>query len=65
MVEDDGGDAIPELVRRMNLVACNADPVPSMVVVLTRMARGGVPLGDVVADSGYAHRTPGHFAPAL
>ncbi len=65
MVEDDGGDAIPELVRRMNLVACNADPVPAMVEVLTRMARGGVPLGDVVADSGYAHRVPGHFAAPL
>ncbi|MHB1719942.1 MAG: hypothetical protein ACYCV1_07390 [Acidimicrobiales bacterium] len=65
MVEDDGGDAIPELVGRMNLVACNCDPVPGMVEVLTWMARGGVPLGDVVADSGYAHRVPTHFAAPL
>ena len=62
MVEDDRGGAVPELVRRMNLVACDHDPVPPMVRVLTEMAVGGVPLGDVVADSGYAHRVPSHFA---
>ncbi len=62
MVEDSGGGAVPELVRRMNLVSCDHDPVPPMVRVLTEMAAGGVPLGDVVADSGYAHRVPSHFA---
>ncbi|MDA8147305.1 MAG: hypothetical protein M0Z93_00815 [Actinomycetota bacterium] len=62
MVDDDRGHEVPELVRRMNLVACDHDPVPAMVRVLTDMAGGGVPLGDVVADSGYAHRVPAHFA---
>ena len=62
MVHDDGAGAVPELVRRMNLVACDHDPVPQMVGVLTQMAAGGVPFGDVVADSGYAHRVPTHFA---
>jgi hypothetical protein len=62
MVEDSAGGAVPELVRRMNLVGCHHDPVPAMVQVLTEMAAGGVPLGDVVADSGYAHRVPAHFA---
>jgi hypothetical protein len=62
MVADDGGPPVPELVRRMNLVSCEHDPVPVMVQVLTSMAAGGVALGDVICDSGYAHRVPGHFA---
>jgi len=33
-----------------------------MVGVLTSMAAAGIPLSDVVADSGYAHRVPAHFA---
>ena len=56
------GKAVPELVRRMNLVSCEHDPVPVMVQVLTSMAAGGVVLGDVICDSGYAHRVPTHFA---
>jgi len=62
MVADEGGTSVPELVRRMNLVGCDHDPVPPMVGVLTQMAHRGIPLGDVVADSGYAHRVPAHFA---
>ncbi|HLI44128.1 MAG TPA: hypothetical protein VKU92_06630 [Acidimicrobiales bacterium] len=62
MVEDDPGQEVPELVRRMNVVSCAHDPVPPMVGVLTQMAVGGVGLGDVIADSGYAHRVPEHFA---
>ena len=62
MVQDEGKEAVPELVRRMSLVSCNHDPVPPMVQVLTQMAAGGVPLGDVICDSGYAHRVPEHFA---
>jgi hypothetical protein len=62
MVNDENGAQMPELVRRMNLVACNHDPVPPMVGVLTSMAKEGIFLGDVVADSGYAHRVPAHFA---
>ena len=62
MVNDENGAQIPELVRRMNLVACNHDPVPPMVGVLTSMATKGTALSDVVVDSGYAHRVPAHFA---
>jgi len=62
MVADESGAQVPELVRRMNLVSCDHDPVPPMVRVLTSMAAGGIALGDVVADSGYAHRVPEHFA---
>jgi hypothetical protein len=63
MVSDDpGGRDTPELVRRMNLVGCHHDPVPAMVSVLVGLPEAGIPLGDVVADSGYAHRLPTHFA---
>ncbi len=62
MVADEGGAVVPELVRRMNLVACDHDPVPEMVDVLVTMAEAGIALGDVVVDSGYAHRVPEHFA---
>jgi hypothetical protein len=33
-----------------------------MVDVVVAMAEGGIALGDVVCDSGYAHRVPEHFA---
>ncbi len=62
MVEEVGGEEVPELVRRMNLVACDHDPVPAAVAVLVAMANEGTALGDVVVDSGYAHRVPTRFA---
>jgi hypothetical protein len=57
-----GKDEVPELVRAMNLVSCDHDPVPPMVHVLTSMGAGGIALGDVICDSGYSHRVPEHFA---
>jgi len=65
MVADEGGARVPELVRRMTIGSCNHDPVPKMTDVLVTMPKAGIPLGDVVADSGYAHRVPAHFALAL
>ena len=62
MVRDDTATEVPELVRRMNLVSCDHDPVPPMVRVLTQLSAGGVVLGDVICDSGYAHRVEEHFA---
>jgi len=62
MVEDDPGGQVPELVRHMHLVSCDHDPVPAMVDVVVALPRAGIPLGDVVCDSGYAHRVPAHFA---
>jgi hypothetical protein len=56
MVQDDDGPPVPELVRRATLTACHVDPVPAFVPVLEAMTVSGTPLGDVVADSGYAHR---------
>ena len=62
MVKDESNEEVPELVRRMHLCSCDHDPVPQMVDVLVTMPRAGIPLGDVLCDSGYAHRVPEHFA---
>jgi hypothetical protein len=65
MVPDEQGPAVPELARRMTLSSCRHDPVPALVPVLTAMPAAGVPLGDVLADSGYSHRVPEHWATPL
>jgi hypothetical protein len=56
MVREEAGPPVPELARRMTLSSCDLDPVRALVPVLTRMPAAGVALGDVLADSGYAHR---------
>jgi hypothetical protein len=62
MMRDEAGPAIPELARRATISSCRHDPVRALVPVLTAMPAHGVPLGDVLADSGYAHRDPGAWA---
>ncbi len=56
MTADEHGTAVPELARRMILTSCELDPVRALVPVLTRMPAAGIDLGDILADSGYAHR---------
>jgi hypothetical protein len=65
MVRDESRPGVPELVRRLLLSACHVDPPPAFVSVLEEMAAAGVTLADVLADSGYAHRIPAHWALAL
>jgi hypothetical protein len=36
--------------------SCRHDPARALVPVLTAMPRDGIALGDILADSGYAHR---------
>lgn len=62
MVPHDRGTPVPELVRGMTMASCDHDPVPLQAGALTRRAERAVPRGDVVADSGYAHRVPESFA---
>ena len=62
MVCEERGPAVPELGRRMLLTSCHVDPVPAFVPVLENMVDTGVPLGDVLNDSGYSHRIPEHWA---
>jgi hypothetical protein len=40
----------------MTLTSCALDPARALVPVLTRMPAAGIALGDLLADSGYAHR---------
>jgi hypothetical protein len=54
MVREENGPAVPELARRMTLSSCHLDPVRAFAKILLGMA--DLPLGDVLADSGYAHR---------
>jgi hypothetical protein len=56
MMPEENGPAIPEFARRATLSACRHDPVRALVPVLTAMQHDGIPPGDVLADSGYAHR---------
>ncbi len=56
MVREENGPAVPELARRMTLTSCRLDPARALVVVLTRMPAAGIRLGDILDDSGYAHR---------
>ncbi len=62
MMREENGPAIPELARRAILSSCRHDPARALVPVLTRMPDQGIPLGDVLADSGYAHRDAGAWA---
>src|ERR1022692_4820842 len=65
MVPDEQGPPVPELARRMTLSSCRHDPVPVLAPVLTAMPAAGIPLGDILADSGYSHRVPQHWAAPL
>jgi hypothetical protein len=56
MTRDENGPAIPELARRATVSSCRHDPVRAFTPVLTAMPAAGIPLGDILADSGYAHR---------
>jgi hypothetical protein len=56
MVADENGPPVPELARRLLVTSAHVDPPRAFVGVLARMVDTGIALGDVLADSGYAHR---------
>jgi hypothetical protein len=56
MMPGEHGPPVPELARRMTACSCHHDPARAIVPVLTRMPGHDIPLGDILADSGYAHR---------
>jgi hypothetical protein len=62
IVKDEHGPQLPELIRRMHLASCDHDPPAALVPVLQRMAASGIPIGDLLADSGYAYRVAEHWA---
>jgi hypothetical protein len=56
MMPEENGPAVPELARRASISSCRHDPVRALVPALTAMPAAGIPLGDMLADSGSAHR---------
>jgi hypothetical protein len=62
MTREETGPPVPELARRMTLGSCHLDPARALVTVLLRMPAAGIALGDILDDSGYAHRDAGAWA---
>ena len=62
MMREEHGPPVPELARRMTVCSCRHDPARALVPVLTAMPGDGIGLGDILADSGYAHRDAGAWA---
>jgi hypothetical protein len=62
MVPEENGPAVPELARRATLSSCRHDPVRAFAPVLTALPGQGTPLGDILDDSGYAHRDAAAWA---
>src|SRR5215472_5716897 len=56
MVPEENGPAVPELARRATVSSPRHDPVRAFAPVLTALPGQGIPLGDIIDDSGYAHR---------
>jgi hypothetical protein len=62
MMPEENSPAVPELARRAALSSCRHDPVRAFAPVLTAMPGQGILLGDILGDSGYAHRDAGAWA---
>ena len=62
MMADEHGPPVPEYIRRITISSCRRDPVPAFVPVLTALPAAGIPLGEILAGSGYAHRIPANWA---
>ena len=62
MMREEHGPPVPELARRMTVCSCRHDPARALVPVLTAMPAAGIRLGDILADSGYAHRDAAAWA---
>jgi hypothetical protein len=65
MEREENGAEVPELARRMTVCSCRHDPARALVPVLTAMPEQGIPLGDILDDSGYSHRDAAAWAVPL
>jgi hypothetical protein len=65
MAAEENGPAMPEFARRATVSSCRHDPVRAFVPVLTALPDAGIPLGDILDDSGYAHRDADAWAVPL
>jgi hypothetical protein len=62
MTREENGPPVPEFARRMTVGSCDHDPVRQLAGTLLRMAQAGIRLGDIIDDSGYAHRDASAWA---
>ena len=62
MMPGERGPLVPEFARRATVSSCRHDPARALVPVLTAMPGQGIPLGDLLADSGYSYRDAGAWA---
>jgi len=62
MTPEENGPALPELARRATISSCRQDPVRAFAPVLTALPGQGIPPGDILDDSGYAHRDAAAWA---
>jgi hypothetical protein len=62
MMPEVNGPAVPELACRATASSCRHDPVRAFAPVLTAMTATGIPLGDILNDSGYAYRDASAWA---
>ena len=62
MMREEDGPAVPELARRAAVSSCRNDPVRAFAPALTAMPAAGIPLGDILDDSGCAHRDASAWA---
>jgi hypothetical protein len=62
MAKDEDGPAVPELTRRITVCNSAHDPAAALAGVLAAMPADGIGLGDIIADSGYAHRQASTWA---
>jgi hypothetical protein len=62
MMPEENGPAIPELARRATLSSGRHDPVRAFAPVLTALPGQQIPLGDILDDSGCAHRDAAAWA---
>src|SRR6266542_4249420 len=65
MVREENEPPVPEPARRATLTSCRLDLARAFVPVLERMTADGIALGDILDDSGYAHRVPANWARPL
>jgi hypothetical protein len=65
MMPEENGPAVPEFARRATISSCRHDPVRAFAPVLTAMPAHGIPLGDILDDSGYSHRDAEAWATPL
>ena len=56
MAAEENGPAVPEFARRATVSSCRHHPVRAFAPVLTAMPAAGIGLGDILDDSGCAHR---------